>query len=63
MDHRGRLANLPRAAQMSLRHREPAFLRMNVKYLLDRPFMRYLDWKTNRARQQRKRQTGTAAAT
>jgi hypothetical protein len=57
-DRRGRLAALPRAARLSLRHREPAFLRLNAKYLLDRPFMGYLDWKTNR----RLRRKGRAAA-
>lgn len=48
MTHRQRLAALPRAARMSLAHRSPFFLRTAVKYLFDRPFMRYLDWKTGR---------------
>lgn len=59
MDHRQRFAMLPRAARLSLRHRNLAFLRLNAKYLLDRPFMRYLDWKTDRALRQR--QPGSAA--
>jgi glycosyltransferase involved in cell wall biosynthesis len=52
MSWRQRLAALPRALGLGLRHRDPAFLRMTVKYLLDRPFMRYLDWKTRRAQRQ-----------
>ena len=48
-DRRGRIARLPEAARLSLRHRDPFFLRMTAKYLLDRPFMRYLDWKTGGA--------------
>ena len=43
-----RLAALPGALRLSLRHRDPFFARTAVKYLLDRPFMRYLDWKTGR---------------
>jgi glycosyltransferase involved in cell wall biosynthesis len=46
--HRQRLAVLPKALGLGLRHRDPAFPRMTLKYLLDRPFMRYLDWKTGR---------------
>jgi glycosyltransferase involved in cell wall biosynthesis len=48
MTRRQRLAALPRAARESLARRDPFFLRMAVKYLLDRPFMRYLDWRTGR---------------
>lgn len=48
MSHRQRLALLPKALGLGLRHRDPAFPRMTLKYLLDRPFMRYLDWKTGR---------------
>jgi glycosyltransferase involved in cell wall biosynthesis len=62
MDRRQRLATLPRAARLSLRHRDPVFLRMTAKYLLDRPFMRYLDWKTGRTRRENLRRTETAAA-
>lgn len=46
MTHRQRLAALPRAARLSLGQRTPFYLRSAVKYLFDRPFMRYLDWKT-----------------
>jgi glycosyltransferase involved in cell wall biosynthesis len=60
MSRRQRLAALPRALGLGLRHRDPAFLRMTVKYLIDRPFMRYLDWKTGRA--ERRRRAGTAVA-
>jgi glycosyltransferase involved in cell wall biosynthesis len=60
MTRRQRFRALPRAAGLSLRHRDAFFLRMAVKYLLDRPFMRYLDWKTGQAPRQRR--TGTAAA-
>jgi glycosyltransferase involved in cell wall biosynthesis len=60
MTRRQRLRALPRAAGLSLRHRDAFFLRMAVKYLFDRPFMRYLDWKTGQA--PRRRRSGTAAA-
>lgn len=53
MDRRNRLATLPQAARLSLRHRDPVYLRTTAKYLIDRPFMRYLDWKTERSRQHR----------
>lgn len=46
MTHRQRLAALPEAARLSLGQRDPFYLQNAVKYLLDRPFMRYLDWKT-----------------
>jgi glycosyltransferase involved in cell wall biosynthesis len=42
----GRLAHLPRAAALSLRHREPALLRTAAKYLFAEPMMRRLDRKT-----------------
>jgi glycosyltransferase involved in cell wall biosynthesis len=60
MSRRQRLAALPKALGLGLRHRDPAFLRTTVKYLLDRPFMRYLDWKTGRAR--RRGRPGAAVA-
>lgn len=46
MTHRQRLAALPRAARASLAQRTPFYLQAAVKYLLDKPFIRYLDWKT-----------------
>ena len=61
MSHRQRLAALPKALGLGLRHRDPMFLRMTVKYLFDRPFMRYLDWKTARAHR-RAQHPGAAAA-
>jgi glycosyltransferase involved in cell wall biosynthesis len=61
MSRRQRLAALPRAARESLSHRDPFFLRTTVKYLLDRPFMRYLDWRTSRTPPPRG--GGAAAAT
>jgi glycosyltransferase involved in cell wall biosynthesis len=48
-----RLGALPRAAWMSLRHREPALVRASLKYLADRPFMAYVDWKIDRAARRR----------
>jgi glycosyltransferase involved in cell wall biosynthesis len=58
-----RLLALPRAAGLTLRHRDPFFLRMAVKYLLDRPFMRYLDWKTRRVPARERRAAGPAVTT
>lgn len=49
MTHRQRLAALPGAARASLAQRSPFYLQLAVKYLLDRPFIRYLDWKTGMA--------------
>jgi glycosyltransferase involved in cell wall biosynthesis len=62
MSHRQRLAALPKALGLGLRHRDPMFLRMTVKYLFDRPFMRYLDWKTGGAERREQRGAGAAAA-
>ena len=61
MDRRRRLAVLPKALGLGLHHRDPVFLRLTVKYLFDRPFMRYLDRKTG-APPGGERSTGTAAA-
>ena len=47
--YRVRLAALPAALRLARRHRDPAFLRVNAKYLLDRPLMRYMDWREARA--------------
>jgi glycosyltransferase involved in cell wall biosynthesis len=63
MPRRHRLATLPRAARLSLEQRDPVFLRLNAKYLIDKPFMRYLDWKTDRARRRRERAGEAAVAT
>ena len=63
MDRRQRLLALPRATGLSLRHRDPFFLRMTVKYLLDRPFMRYLDWRTRRIPVREERAAGPAVTT
>jgi glycosyltransferase involved in cell wall biosynthesis len=62
-DRRRRLATLPRALGLSLRHRDSVFLRMTIKYLLDRPFMRYLDWKTERRQRRNRRHSDPAQAT
>jgi glycosyltransferase involved in cell wall biosynthesis len=63
MSRRQRLLALPRAMRLSLRHRDPFFLRMTVKYLLDRPFMRYLDWKARRVPARERRAAGPAVTT
>lgn len=49
MNHRQRLAHLGEALAKSARYRDLAFLRTNLKYLFDKPVMRYLDWRAERA--------------
>jgi hypothetical protein len=43
MRHSGRLRALPGALLASLRHRDAAPVRQNLKYLFDRPYMAWLD--------------------
>ena len=44
-----RLRAVPEALRLARRHQDPAFLRVNAKYLIDRPLMRYMDWREARA--------------
>jgi glycosyltransferase involved in cell wall biosynthesis len=50
MGSAGRLRALPGALGTSLRHRDAAPLRKNLKYLLDGPYMRWLDRRAARRR-------------
>lgn len=43
MSHRDRLRALPGAVASAVRHRDPAPVRQTLKYLLDGPYMRWLD--------------------
>lgn len=51
--HAGRLARLPGALGQTLRHRNGWYLKTALKYLFDRPYILFYDWR--RARRQRRR--------